>query len=149
MLVLKQNHLPGGSDGKESACQCSRPRFDSWVGKIPWRRKWQSTPAFLPGEFHEQRSLAGYSLWGHKESDTTEWYLKQSSADKKRWGFWSPWNLWVPKCDGVGPQVAHGHQKHLQRAFSLSWPGVRLSGQGFAEGLTTGLSCLPGDSKKL
>ena len=44
-----------------------------WVRKIPWRRKWQPTPVFLPGEFHGQRSLAGYSPWGHKESDTTEW----------------------------------------------------------------------------
>ena len=35
--------------------------FDPWVGKIPWRRKWQPTPVFLLGEFHEQRSLAGYS----------------------------------------------------------------------------------------
>ena len=46
--------------------------FDPWVGKIPWRRKWQPTPVFLLGEFHEQRSLAGYSPWGHKESDMTE-----------------------------------------------------------------------------
>ena len=46
--------------------------FDAWVGKIPWKRAWQPTPAFLPGEFHEQRSLADYSPWGCKESDTTE-----------------------------------------------------------------------------
>ena len=44
----------------------------SLVRKIPWRRKWQPTPVFWPGEFHGQRNLAGYSLWGHKESDTTE-----------------------------------------------------------------------------
>ena len=53
--------------------QCRRPRFDPWVGKIPWRREWQLTPVFLPGEFHGQRSLAGYSPWGRRESDTTEW----------------------------------------------------------------------------
>jgi len=47
-------------------------RLDSWVGKIPWRRKWQSTPALLPGKSHGQRSLIGYSPWGHKESDRTE-----------------------------------------------------------------------------
>ena len=41
-----------------------------WVGKIPWKRKWQPTRVFLPGEFHGQ-SLVGYSLWGHKESDMT------------------------------------------------------------------------------
>ena len=47
-------------------------RFHPWVGKIPWRRKWLPTPVFLPGEFFGQRSLAGYSPWGLKESDTTE-----------------------------------------------------------------------------
>ena len=46
--------------------QCRKPGFDSWVGKIPWRRKWQPTPAFLPGGFHGERSLAGYSHWDHK-----------------------------------------------------------------------------------
>ena len=42
------------------------------VGKIPWRREWLPTPVFLPGEFQGQRTLAGYSLWAHKELDTTE-----------------------------------------------------------------------------
>ena len=49
---------------------------ETWVQfldqKIPWRRKWQPTPVFLPGEFHSQRSLVGYSLWGHKELDMTK-----------------------------------------------------------------------------
>ena len=49
-----------------------RPRFDSWVGKMFWRRAWQPSPVFLPGESHGQGSLAGYSLWGHRESNTTE-----------------------------------------------------------------------------
>ena len=40
--------------------------FDPWVGKIPWRREWQPTPVFWPGEFHGQRSLVGYSPWGHR-----------------------------------------------------------------------------------
>ena len=56
----------------KSTCLCRRRGFDPWVRKIPWRRKWQPTPAFLPGKFHGQRSLAGYSPWSHKESDTTE-----------------------------------------------------------------------------
>ena len=46
--------------------------LDPWVGKIPWRRAWQPTPVFLPEESHGQKSLVGYSPWGHKESDTTE-----------------------------------------------------------------------------
>ena len=60
------------SDGKRICLQCRRPRFDPWVGKILWRRKRQSTPVFLPGKSHGQRSLVGYSLWGCKELDTTE-----------------------------------------------------------------------------
>ena len=65
--------LPKWCSGKEPACQCrrhKRPRFDSWVGKIPWRRKWQPTPVFLPGKSHGQRRLLG--AWGHKESDAAE-----------------------------------------------------------------------------
>ena len=58
---------------QESNClQCRRPGFDPWVGKIPWRRKWQLTPVFLPGEFCGQRSLAGYSPQGRRELNTTE-----------------------------------------------------------------------------
>ena len=47
-------------------------RFHPWVRKIPWRREWQPTPVFLPGEFPIQRSLAGYSPWYHKELNMTE-----------------------------------------------------------------------------
>ena len=73
--------LLGGGVGKITAltwssqvaqCQCRRLRFNSWVRKIPWRRKWQPAPVFLPRESHGQRSQAGYSPWCLKESDTTE-----------------------------------------------------------------------------
>ena len=47
-------------------------QVQSLVGKIPWRREWQPSPVFLPGEFHGQRSLTGYNPWGYKELDTTE-----------------------------------------------------------------------------
>ena len=58
---------------QQSVClQCRRPGFDSSVGKIPWRRKWQSTTALLPGKSHGWRRLAGYSLWGRKWLDVTE-----------------------------------------------------------------------------
>ena len=62
---------PGGSGGKEFACQCRRHRFNPWVRKIPWRRRRQPAPVFLPEKFHGQRSLEGYSPWGCKESYTT------------------------------------------------------------------------------
>ena len=52
--------------------QCRRPGFDPWIRKIPWRRKWQPTPVFLPGKSHGRRSLEGYSSKSRKESDTTE-----------------------------------------------------------------------------
>ena len=52
--------------GKESACHCRRHGYDPWVGKIPWRRKWQPTTVFLPGKSHGQGDLAGYSLWDCK-----------------------------------------------------------------------------------
>ena len=52
--------FPGGTVGKQSICQCRRPGFPLWVSKIPWRRGWQPTPVFLPGESHGQGSLTGY-----------------------------------------------------------------------------------------
>ena len=64
--------FPGGSGSKSICLQCGRPGFDPWVRKMPWRRKLQPTPVFLPGKSHGQRNLVGYSPWGHKESDTTE-----------------------------------------------------------------------------
>ena len=67
-----QYYDDGGSDGKESVCSAG-DLFSPWVGKILWRREWLPTPLFLPEEFHGQRSLVGYSSWGHKESDTIEW----------------------------------------------------------------------------
>ena len=78
-----QHELPKWLSGNESACQCRRHRrhgFNPWVRKIPWRRKWQSTPVSMPENSHEQRSLAGYCLWGHKEPDMTE-QLRTNRSD--------------------------------------------------------------------
>ena len=62
--------------------QCWGPGYDPWEGKIPWRRKWQPTPVFLPGKFSGQKSLAGYSPWGRQESDTSEQLtLKRGKAE--------------------------------------------------------------------
>ena len=55
-----------------NSLQWGRPRFNAWARKIPWRREWLSTSAFLAGESHRQSSLAGHCAWGCKESDTTE-----------------------------------------------------------------------------
>ena len=71
-MVVIGNRLPWWLSGQESTCQFRRYRFGAWIGKFPWRRKWQPTPVFLPGKPHGQRSLLGYSPWGGKESDMTE-----------------------------------------------------------------------------
>ena len=91
MNILKigkpQTGLPWRLSDKESACQCrrcKRRRFDPWVGKIPWSRKWQVGPVFLPGEAHGHRSLVGYSLWGYKESDTTEQLKNNKTEEENR-----------------------------------------------------------------
>ena len=57
----------------QDACQCRRCRFDPWVRKIPWKRKWQPTPVFLPGKFHGQTSLVGYSPWGRSQRVRHDW----------------------------------------------------------------------------
>ena len=64
--------FPGGSDSKEFAGNAGDPGSIPGLRRCPWRREWQPTAVFLPGESHGQRSLAGYSSWGRKESDTTE-----------------------------------------------------------------------------
>ena len=64
--------FPGGSDSKASAYNSRDLGSITGWRRFPWRRKWQPTPVFLPGEVRGQRSLMGYSPWGRKESDTTE-----------------------------------------------------------------------------
>ena len=66
--------FPGGSVVKNLPAmqETWRHRFNPWVRKIPWRRKRQPAPVFLPGECHGQRSLAGYSAWGGKALDSAE-----------------------------------------------------------------------------
>ena len=60
-----EKNLPANAGDK-------RHGFDPWVGKIPWRKKWEPTPVFLLGESHRQGSLRSYGPWGYKESNTTE-----------------------------------------------------------------------------
>ena len=73
------------AQGLTVCLQCrrhGRNRFDLLVRKIPWRRKWQLTPVFLPRQSHGQRGLTGYSPWGHKESEATEHKSRQNDREQ-------------------------------------------------------------------
>ena len=67
-MVVNHNRwsFPGGTVVKNPPVEDARDVGSSWEGKIPWSRKWQPTSVFLLGKFHGQKSLAGYSPWGHK-----------------------------------------------------------------------------------
>ena len=75
-LINEEQGFPVGSVVKNlpglQIVECRRPSVRLWVRKVPRRREWQPTPVFLPGEFHGQSSLMGYSPGGRKNSDTTE-----------------------------------------------------------------------------
>ena len=81
--------FPGGAVVKNlpaNAGDAGDSGFYPWAGKIPWRRKCQSTPAFMPGKFHGQRGLVGYSPWGCKEPDMTERvHTMLSSKANSKW----------------------------------------------------------------
>ena len=85
----------GGVSGRESTFQCRRLRFHPWARKIPWRRKWQPTAAFLAGKSHGQRSLAMYSPWGRKGSDTAKW-VSRGTLCLKCWICCHHTSIWVP-----------------------------------------------------
>ena len=111
-------YLPRWHGGKESAGQCrarGRCRFKPCVGKIPWRRKWQPTPVFLPGKFHGQRSLAGYSLWGCKDLDMKS-YDQPSQHIKKQKHY-----LVNKGPSGQGYGVSSGHVWMWELDCEESW----------------------------
>ena len=109
--------------GKKSACQCrswKRCGFDPWVGKIPWNRKWQPAPVFLPGKSHGQRSLVGYSPCGCKELDTTEHtHTSPKPASRK------PGLLWSVVGETVSP--LRGGQRRWEKQNGVLKPGTSLA----------------------
>ena len=111
MMSIQVLGLSRWFSGKESACQCRRHRrlgFDSWVGKIPWRRKWQPTPVFLPGKSQRKRNLAGHSPWDCKESDMTKHTCTYISNSPSNQG----------KADSLAPEPSIGI---LTSAFCFCW----------------------------
>ena len=85
-LVLSTFRASWWLSGRELACQRKRCEFDSWVRKIPWRKKWQPIPVFLPGKSHGQTCLEGYNPWGCKEPNTT----KHADVEAETPIFWPP-----------------------------------------------------------
>ena len=81
--------FPCSSAVKKNLPTMGRPGFDFWVGKIPWRREQLPTSVFLPGEFHGQRSLVGYSPLGLKESDRKLTHFTFQGWVKLRWFSWA------------------------------------------------------------
>ena len=75
MGFSRQKGLGGSSDGKESACNVGDPGSIPGLERFPWRREWQPTPVFLPGESYGRRSLVGYGPWSRRESDMTKWRI--------------------------------------------------------------------------
>ena len=85
-----------GSSSKEPPCQCKRHQrcwLDPWVGKIPWRRAWQPTPVFLPGESHGEGSLAGYIVHGVSKSRIWLKRLSMHTCSLKGQNIGSWWNV--------------------------------------------------------
>ena len=82
--------------GKESPCQCKGCRLNPSVRKVPWRRKWQPTPVFLPGKSHGQRNLVGYNPWGHQRVGH-DWETKHQFPAL-------PWPWWGCFCTWFGSQ---------------------------------------------
>ena len=90
---------------KKSAMLCRRLRFHPWVGMIPWKREWQPTPGFLPGEFHGQRSLAG-TVHGVAELDTAEQLTHKVIQRISGKG-----TFWIQVCQFQGLWFSHWIQK--------------------------------------
>ena len=115
--------FPRWLSGKEASCHCRkhvRSRFDPWVQKIPWRRKWQPT-LYLPGKFHGQRVLMGYSQRGHERLDTTEW-LKQKQKCFMFLQTNREVSKFMPTVRSALPQLNLSNSRKLQTPlFLLSW----------------------------
>ena len=98
------------------------PRFDPWVGKISQRRKWQCTSVLLPGEFHVQRSLAGYRPWDHKELDMTE-QLSTHTRERQEMTWLSLWEVssLVMKKGGKKRSIVARYDIYFKIGVKMLW----------------------------
>ena len=111
--------------GKEPTCPCTRRRrcrFDPWVGKIPWRRKRQPIPVFLPGECHGQRSLVSHNPWGCRVRH--DWAIEHTSLiSVHNWGLssWSGGYDFTFQGRDVGSIAGQGSSSMLGCQNSKTW----------------------------
>ena len=126
VLVLSKRGFPGGASAKEPACQYRRRKrhgLDPCVGKIPWRRAWQSTPVFLPGKVHGQWSLVGYKSMGVAKSWTWlsnfHYYAtkKQTNTRNKE----NTFNLIVHYLEKYSSLAHRGWHAHLHLWKFTTW----------------------------
>ena len=95
------------------------------IVKAPWRRAWQPIPVFLPGESHGQRSLVGYSPWGHKELDTTEQFtmrallIGESESEVAQ--------LWLTLCNPMDCSLPGSSVHGIFQAIVLEWIAISFS----------------------
>ena len=95
---IKEIGLPWWLSDKEFTLQCRRHRFNPWVRKMHWKRKWQPSPVFLPGKSHGQRSLADYGPWGHKGVSynlVTKQHQRREQDGKGAGGRGIPLSPWI------------------------------------------------------
>ena len=122
-MFLQMNFLDTGMEETSMYLLYTRPRFNPWVGKIPWRRKWQPCPVFLPGESHGRRSLVGYSPWGSTDLDTIERRHYHFTAAAAAKSLQSCPTLCDPvDCNLLGSSV-HG----ILQARMLEWIAISFS----------------------
>ena len=132
--------LPRRHSGKEFSCQCrrhNRRRFDPWVGKMPWRRKGQPTPVFLPRKFHGQRSLAGYKSIGsqrvrhnwactHMQKPTRPSLIKQTSIISAAAAAKSLQSC-LTLCDPIDGSPPGSPVPGILQARTLEWDAISFS----------------------
>ena len=125
--------FPGGISGDESACQHRKYKrcvFSPWVGKIPWRRKWQHTPVFLPGKSHRQRSLAGYRPWGHKRVGH-DWATQPQYRDSSKLCSWG--RLRESKVNRASLRLKQDKKNSKKRFSSYVWNTNSVCEETWAE----------------
>ena len=121
-VIPSANLLPRWLSGKEPTCQGRRRQgrgFHPWIRKIPWRRRWPPTPAFLPGKFRGQRSLLRESPGGRKESDTAEHSTNTSISVSTCLPPYPPIK-WLSICESIHYDPSTSLSKNFQPIYILS-----------------------------